>query len=199
MANCTAVLWFVRFADNPGAMTHGTCHSLATGTSPSRAFAAAGRCSYRLGNADFPIHRLFCVLLSRALVNKPAFIELGLAPARVSLEAGTGGRLVLRSPMPLGYPARCVGMMPRTWARSAPERTFLAERRAGVAAVTPDTVARLLFISGSTGLPKGIINPQRTRCSNVAQRWSSACMARAGPTRSCSDACWPATRTYTTA
>lgn len=46
------------------------------------------RCSYRLGNAVFPIDIVFCVLLSRRLVNKPAFIGLELAPARVSLEAG---------------------------------------------------------------------------------------------------------------
>src|SRR5258707_6289976 len=39
---------------------------------------------------------------------------------------------------------------------------------ASIAKITPDTVGKLLFTSGSTGMPKAVINTQRMMCDNAA-------------------------------
>jgi len=45
---------------------------------------------------------------------------------------------------------------------------------AAFSTVGPETVAKILFTSGSTGMPKGVINTQRMMCSNqqaITQIW----------------------------
>ncbi|WP_407157955.1 AMP-binding protein [Bradyrhizobium sp. STM 3557] len=39
---------------------------------------------------------------------------------------------------------------------------------ASIAEITPDTIGKLLFTSGSTGMPKAVINTQRMMCANAA-------------------------------
>ena len=54
---------------------------------------------------------------------------LRLAPASVDIERRADGAMLLRSPQRLGRHARAVGEWLVRWAREAPGRTFLAERR----------------------------------------------------------------------
>ncbi len=51
---------------------------------------------------------------------------------------------------------------------SAVEATAAVERR--LAAIGPDTIAKILLTSGSTGQPKGVINTQRMMCANQAMK-----------------------------
>lgn len=73
----------------------------------------------------------------------------------------TGITLVHVDGAPQGLPSLAYGALARTPATP--------EVAASVAQITPDTVGKLLFTSGSTGMPKAVINTQRMMCANVAQ------------------------------
>jgi feruloyl-CoA synthase len=66
----------------------------------------------------------------------------------------------------VGAKSTAVAELLETNPGSTLEREFLK--------VNPDSVAKILFTSGSTGLPKGVINTQRMLCANqqmLAQAW----------------------------
>ena len=49
-----------------------------------------------------------------------------------------------------------------------------------IAAIAPETVGKLLFTSGSTGMPKGVVNTQKMMCANVQMIRQGRPMGRSG-------------------
>jgi len=129
---------------------------------------SSGYC--RLAGGDFSRLHAILATLQPALVYASDAMVYGPALNGAPTVAVTGA--VTGADMGTGVPAQVVfsrgaedhpGALPFSYLQTAAETPAVMQ---AFAAITPDTHAKYLLSSGSTGLPKVVINPHRMLCAN---------------------------------
>jgi feruloyl-CoA synthase len=113
--------------------------------------------AYSLLSQDHAKLRYIFDLIRPGLVLVPDSIVFGKALAALDLQGVTLAH-VQRAPQ---------GLPSMSWAELLATRATPAVD-AALATIGPESVGKLLFTSGSTGMPKAVINTQRMMCANVA-------------------------------